>query len=48
MSTSLLIEFAASTHLAEEMIFCITEDDDNDDNNSNNNNKIIYIGTGLS
>jgi len=34
MSASLLIEFAAFTHLAEGQILCVTEDD----NNNNNNN----------
>jgi hypothetical protein len=37
MSTSLLIEFAAFTHLAEGQILCATEDDDDDNDNDNNN-----------
>jgi hypothetical protein len=49
MSTSLLIEFAAFTHLAEGQILCVTEDNNNNINNNNINKiMIIYIGTGLS
>ena len=37
MSTSLLIEFALFTHIAEGMILCVTEDNNNNNNNNNNN-----------